>query len=67
MKFAQNIDTKKLSFDEVEKEQNAMLIKIEELEQRANSKSSRLKDEKRKKKKKIVPKIQEIFIILKTK
>ena len=53
MKFAQNIDTKKLSFDEVEKEQNAMLIKIEELEQRANSKSSRLKDENRKKKRKL--------------
>ena len=28
MKFAQNIYTKKLSFDEVEKEQNAMLIKL---------------------------------------
>ena len=47
MKFAQRIFTGRLSFEEAEKEQNQMLIKIEELEKRAYNKSSRLSDKNR--------------------
>ena len=47
MKFAQNIYTGKLPFKKAEEEQNKMLTKIEELEIRSKSKSSRLRDDNR--------------------
>ena len=46
MKFAQNIYTKKLSFEKAEEEpkKKEIVSKIEELEKRSNGKSSRLKE-----------------------
>ena len=47
MKLAPNIYTRKLSFEEAEKEQENMLKKIEELEKRGYTKSSRLSNDNR--------------------
>ena len=46
MKFAKNIYTGKLSFEEAKKEQEEMLEKIEELKKRSESKSGCLIEKK---------------------
>ena len=61
MKFAQNIHTKKLSFEKAEKEQKKILSKIEELAKRSQSKSSQLKDKNREKMKLVANNATELY------
>ena len=49
MRLTPDIYTRKLSFDKTKKEQEKMLKKIEELENRFEGKRGRLKDDNRKK------------------